>query len=88
MREKRAFRLPYCNRDYIFDYYNISIIRMQKNKNIFQNVIIMFLYRVSDESGTLEMTAIDEIPLKKEHLDSYVSLKGTKWIPRIMISLF
>ncbi|XP_068702988.1 gelsolin, cytoplasmic-like isoform X2 [Montipora foliosa] len=28
------------------------------------------LYRVSDESGTLEMTPVSEIPLKKEHLDS------------------
>lgn len=31
------------------------------------------LCRVSDESGTLEMTPVNEIPLKKEHLDSYVS---------------
>lgn len=29
------------------------------------------LYRVSDESGTLEMTPVNEMPLKKEHLDSY-----------------
>ena len=31
------------------------------------------LCRVSDESGTLEMTPVNEMPLKKEHLDSYVS---------------
>ena len=29
--------------------------------------------RVSDASGTLEMTPVEEIPLKKEHLDPYVS---------------
>ena len=29
--------------------------------------------RVSDESGSLEMTPINEMPLKKEHLDPYVS---------------
>ncbi|XP_015765697.1 PREDICTED: advillin-like [Acropora digitifera] len=28
------------------------------------------LYRVSDESGTLEITPVDEMPLRKEHLDS------------------
>lgn len=32
------------------------------------------LCRVSDESGTLEMTAVNEMPLKKEHLDPYVSI--------------
>ena len=31
------------------------------------------LCRVSDESGSLEMTPINEMPLKKEHLDPYVS---------------
>lgn len=28
------------------------------------------LYRVSDESGTLEITPVNEMPLRKEHLDS------------------
>ena len=32
-----------------------------------------WLCRVSDESGTLEMTPVNEMPLKKEHLDPYVS---------------
>ncbi|XP_073253861.1 gelsolin, cytoplasmic-like [Porites lutea] len=32
---------------------------------------IVTLYRVSDESGSLEMTPINEMPLKKEHLDPY-----------------
>lgn len=35
----------------------------------------MFLYRVSDERGTLEMSVVNEMPLKKEHLDPNVRAK-------------
>lgn len=32
----------------------------------------MFFCRVSDERGTLEMSVVNEMPLKKEHLDPNV----------------
>ena len=52
---------------------------MKEEKAFFQvfNFHIPFVVsgfcRVSDESGSLEMTPVNEMPLKKEHLDSYVS---------------
>lgn len=42
----------------------------------------MFLCRVSDERGTLEMSAVNEMPLKKEHLDPNVSLNRVAWTTR------
>ena len=33
------------------------------------------IYRVSDERGTLEMSVVNEMPLKKEHLDPNVRAK-------------
>lgn len=73
-RAIRGFRFQLCQKTPVLQSKTFKWLKSLKTDNIDEWHNWACTYRVSDESGTLEITPVTAMPLRKEHLDSNVSL--------------